>query len=98
MERNGLRAQCGWHYCSRDGSVLSDLKWSKGAFDALVKKDAVLKDQLKSWSSTELAVVLGIVFRFAAYGVTKLELKQHEKAVAEAITNVTEGKKGEQNA
>ena len=62
----------------------------------------MFKDQLKSWSSTELAVVLGIVFAVAAYGVTKLELKQHEeakkKAVAEAIKNVTEGKKGEQNA
>lgn len=48
-----------------------------GSFDSLVKMDPLFKSQMKPFSSTELSIVMGIVFTVAAYGVTKMELKQY---------------------
>eukprot|EP00667_Euglena_gracilis_P008828 EG_transcript_8947 len=57
----------------------------KGVFDSIVKKDPLFKGEVRHWSSTELAVVLSIVFTVSAYGITKLELKQHAEDKAKAI-------------
>jgi len=66
-----------------------------GSFDSLVKMDAVFKNQLKPFSSTELSIVMGIVFTVAAYGVTKMESKQYaaerDAAVQKAITECRAG-------
>jgi hypothetical protein len=56
-----------------------------GAFDSLVKKDPLFTTQLRTWSSTELAVVLSIVFTVSAYGITKMELKQYEADKVKAV-------------
>lgn len=57
----------------------------KGAFDSIVKKDPLFKGTIRTWSSTELAVVLSIVFTVSAYGITKMELKQHADDKAKAV-------------
>lgn len=63
-------------------------RWGTSAprgLPSLPPQDPLFKGEVRHWSSTELAVVLSIVFTVSAYGITKLELKQHAEDKAKAI-------------